>query len=115
MTPNELNFLGFQSPGTKEKVTIEDPITVATVAGLMPAPKAFITRWSGALAVNLIALPYEGFAGTVMIIPTGAFTLATGGVATATDKPIGVAMAAATPGLPVFLTYSPLTGLWYAK
>jgi hypothetical protein len=114
--PGELDFLAFQSPGTPLKwPSIENQNIVASVAGTMPVPTAYITTVSGALAINLIPLPWPGFAGTIVYIPTGAWTLATGGVATATEKPIGLAMAAATPGVPVFLTYSPRAGFWYAK
>jgi hypothetical protein len=109
----EQDFLAFQSPGTPLKwPSIENPVTVASAAGLNPAPSAYLTTVSGALAMTLIPLPWPGFAGTVCFIPTGAFTGATGGVATATDKPIALAFTA-VPQRAMLLTYSPKSGMWH--
>lgn len=82
---------------------------VASVAGLMPAPKAYVQRVTGALAITGITLPYAGFEGTICYIPTGAFTLATGGAA-------GTAIAVASTAVvakAMYLTFLAQTGLWY--
>ena len=105
-------YLAFQSPGTPEKFPIEDPVIVPSAAGLMPAPRALITTVSGTAAITLIPLPWPGFSGKIILIPTGAFTGATGGVATADNKPIGLAFTAVV-GKPLELLYSQRAGLWY--
>jgi hypothetical protein len=111
--PGEQDFLAFQSPGTPLKwPSIENPVVVASVAGANAAPTALITTMSGALAINLLSLPWPGFAGTVIIIPTGAFTGATGGVATPTQKPIALAFTAVV-GRALALTYSNVSGMWH--
>jgi hypothetical protein len=105
-------FLKFQSPGSEQKLAIEDPDTMASAAGLQAAPKAYLTTVSGTNAMTLIPIPWPSFAGTIAYQPTGAFTGATGGTATATNKPIGLAFTAVV-GKTLFLTYSPKAGLWY--
>jgi len=112
MNANLERFVAFQSPGTPEKFPIEDPIIVPSAAGLMPAPRALITTVSGALAITLIPLPWPGFTGEIIFVPTGAFTGATGGVATEINKPIGLAFTAVV-GKPLSLLYLARTGLWY--
>lgn len=85
---------------------------IASAAGLIAAPSAYLSAVTGALAVTLIPLPYDGFHGTIALRPLGAFTGATGGVATAVNKPIGLAFTAVV-GRILFLTYDPSSGLWY--
>lgn len=106
----ELEFLGLQSPGTETKGI--QGADIASAAGVIDTPTHYLHRITGALAITLIPLPYPGFAGTIAIVPTGAFTGATGGVATATNKPIGLAFTAVV-GKVLFLTYAPAQGLWY--
>ena len=70
-----------------------DPITRASAIA-MPAPVARITTVSGTAEMTTIGIPWPGFTGSIVFIPTGAFTGATGGTATATAKPIGKAFTA---------------------
>jgi hypothetical protein len=83
---------------------------LASAAGLMPAPTHRIHHVSGALAITLIPLPYPGFQGDLIFIPDGAFTGATGGVATDVNKPVGLAFTAVV-GRPLRLTYD--GNMWY--
>lgn len=108
----EGQYRGCASPGTLTQ-GISGP-DVPSAAGLLvvTSPLRYSQRVSGALAITLIPLPYEGFEGTIALIPTGAFTGATGGTATAQNKPIGLAFTAVV-GKTLFLTYLPSTGLWY--
>jgi len=85
---------------------------VPSAAGLQPVPTGYITTVSGALAMTLIPLPWPGFSGTIVFIPTGAFTGATGGVATAVNKPIAKAFTAVV-GQALALTYSSASGMWH--
>lgn len=104
----EATWHGLSSPGGAtqgiEGATVASAATIALVR--------YITTVSGVAAISLITLPYEGFAGTVAVIPSGIFTLATGGVATSLNKPVGLA-ATSVVGKVLFLTYSPAAGLWY--
>lgn len=106
----ELEFLGLQSPGTETKGI--QGADIASVAGAIASPTHYLHRISGVLAITLIPLPYPNFAGTICILPTAIFTGATGGVATDTNKPIGLAFTAVV-GKTLFLTYFPAQGLWY--
>lgn len=92
--------------------SVVNPTPVASAAA-MPAPLAQITTVSGAAAISTIALPWPGFTGAITLIPTGAFTMATGGTADAVNKPIGKAMAAATVGLPITVFFD--GNMWYPK
>jgi len=83
---------------------------IASAAGLIAQPTAAIQKVTGALAITLIPLPYPGFIGQIHFIPTGAFTGATGGAATATNKPIGLAFTAVV-GKVLTLTFDGF--LWY--
>ena len=85
---------------------------IASVAGAITGVTNYLHVISGALAITLIPLPYTDFAGTIAVRPTGTFTGATGGVATATNKPIGLAFTAVV-GKILFLTYDPVSELWY--
>lgn len=92
--------------------SVKGPDIASAAGALASAPGAYLTAVSGVLAITLIPLPYEGFSGTVAFRPTGIFTGATGGVATSTNKPIGLAFTAVV-GKILFLTYDPVTALWY--
>jgi len=82
-----------------------NPETVASVAGTQPAPLAYITIVSGTAAIVTLTVPYTGFQGTIVLIPTGAFTWTTAGnialAGTATDKRA------------IHFTYVQSTGKWY--
>lgn len=108
----EDQVLSTSTPGTPTRGI--SGIDVASAAGLLvvTTPLRYVQRISGALALTLIPLPYDGFEGTIVFIPTGAFTGATGGVATAVNKPIALAFTAVV-GKALFLTYLAQTGLWY--
>lgn len=112
MAANEAQaeFLAFSSPGTPTKGI--EGVTIASAAGLIAGVTHYLHTISGTAAITLIPIPYDGFAGTIAVRPTGAFTGATGGVATATNKPVGLNFTAVT-GKILFLTYFPSTGLWY--
>ena len=85
---------------------------IASAAGVIASPTNYLHVISGVLAITLIPLPYEGFAGTIAIRPTGVFTGATGGVATSVNKPIGLSFTSVV-GKILFLTYDPVSALWY--
>ena len=106
----ENEFRAFDSIGTATRGNVGIPI--ASAAGVIAEPTAYLTVVSGALAITLIPLPYPEFSGTIAFRPTGAFTGATGGVATAVNKPIGLAFTAVV-GKILLLTYDPTSGLWY--
>lgn len=77
--------------------------TIASAATI--APDSLITPISGTAEITTITLPYTGFAGFLILIPAGAFTMATGGnIAKAI---IAVALA------PVIVVYNPSAALWY--
>jgi len=100
----------FSEPGIDS-----DPISTGDVASAvaMPAPLAKIQRVSGTAAMTTIGLPYPDFEGTVIFIPTAAFTGATGGAAaTNLAAPIGLAFTAVV-GKALHLTFLRSTGLWY--
>lgn len=90
-TVNE-DIYPFKSPGGKQLGVVNQQIIASTTA--MPAPAALITTVSGTVAVTTIALPWAGFTGFIIYVPTGAFTGATGGTADDTNKPIGKAFTA---------------------
>ena len=104
----EAGFLAVQSPGTPTKGV--EGATLASAATM--APTSYIHYVTGTAEVTLITLPYTGFAGTICFIPAGAFTGATGGTATATNKPVGKAFTAVAAKA-LYLTYVPSLGLWY--
>lgn len=106
----ELEFLGFTEPGTETRGI--QGADIASAAGLIATPTHKLHRVTGTAAITLIPLPYPDFAGTIRLLPTGAFTGATGGAATAMNKPIGLAFTAVV-GKPLDLTYYPAQGLWY--
>ena len=86
------DFQPFVSPGGLQKGVV-DIVTVASTTA-MPAPRALVSTVSGTVAVTTIAIPWPGFTGVIKYIPTGAFTGATGGTATDTAKPVGLAFTA---------------------
>lgn len=100
------DFASFQEPGTWEK-SIDGGLVASAAA--MPAPTGKQTRVSGTTEITTIALPYAGFEGTIIYIPTGIFTGATGGAA---GTAIGLAFTAVV-GKPLRLTFVRAAGLWY--
>lgn len=84
--------------------------TLASAATMAPTHK--IHPVTGTAECTLITLPYVGFAGTIILIPAAAFTFATGGTPTATNKAVATAFTAIA-NRPVHVTYVPSTGLWY--
>lgn len=95
-----------------------NPVAVASAASLVNAISAFITRISGTNAITGFALP-SGFKGIFCVIPTGNFSVATGGTYASdgvTDSiPIGTNATAVTGVAMLFVTDGllcyPITGL----
>lgn len=99
----EPDFRFFTTVGGQQQSL--DGGVVASLAGVLPAPTAFMTVVSGALALTGITLPYPTFAGMICLIPTGAFTWTT-----ATN----IALAGtAVVGKALLFVYLPSTGKWY--
>lgn len=99
------NFRRFLPVGTAEQ-GIEGPTLASAVAFAVTHRQHVV---SGAAAMTSIALPWPGFAGEIVLIPTGAFTGALGGAA---GVAIGLAFTAVV-GKALTMTYSPSAGLWY--
>lgn len=89
--------------GSKENPLV-DPNTMASAAGVL-TPTYPITVVSGTAAITGITVPYDGFQGTIILLPTGAFTWTT-----ATN--IAVA-GTAVVSRSVHFTYNPVTAKWY--
>jgi len=98
----------FTEPGTQGRSC--SGADIASAATIVPLKK--IHRVTGTVAITLIALPYPEFEGTIILVPTGAFTGATGGSPTAVNKAIGLAFTAVV-GKPLVLTYVASQQLWY--
>ncbi len=86
------NPFPFASPGGLQGGKVNPTAVASAIAH--PAPTALVTTVSGTAAMTTIGLPWPGFTGFIIFIPTGAFTGATGGTATATALPIGLAFQA---------------------
>src|SRR5918993_5538512 len=83
---------------------ITDPNIMPSVAGVL-TPEWPITRVSGALAITGITVPYNGFQGTIILLPTGAFTwTAAGNIAVAGTAVVSRA---------IHFTYDPYAAKWY--
>jgi len=96
-------FEPFQSVGGQNLSL--DGGTQASVAGVWGPPTGYMTVVSGALAITGISLPYPAFQGTIVLIPTGAFTTTTAtNIAIASTAVVGKALA---------MTYYPQTQKWY--
>ena len=81
------------------------PGSVVTSATTI-TPTGEIFQVSGTTTVQTINLPFTGFAGQVVIIPTGVF-------ATNTSGNIGLATAATVVGKALIMTYLPSVSKWY--
>jgi len=90
--------------GSKEN-PLCDPIIMPSVAGAL-VPTYPITRVSGTEAITSITIPYAGFQGTIILIPTAAFTWTTAG----NIQVAGTAVA----GRSLFFTYDPNAVKWYS-
>jgi hypothetical protein len=100
-TPEQ--FLQLQSPGTSAKSRIFDPTTMASATTI--APTYYMTVVSGTTAIVNITIPYDDFAGSIELLPTGAFTwTAAGNIAV-----LGTAVVARA----LRFTYNPNTVKWY--
>jgi hypothetical protein len=77
--------------------------TLASAATIAPTHGFHIV--SGTTEITTITIPYEGFAGCIWLIPSGAWTFATGG---------NIAKAiTAVENAPVCVVYNQQTALWY--
>ena len=104
----EEQALGFTFPGTRTRgIKGPDLASAATIA-----PTYGLNVVSGVAAISLITLPYTDFSGPLWFRPTGVWTLATGGVASGLDKPVGLA-ATSVVGKIMGVFYDPAAGLWY--
>lgn len=89
--------------GSKQN-PIVDPNVQASTAGVF-TPNYPITRVSGTNAITGLTVPYNGFQGTIILIPTGIFTWTT-----ATN----IALAGtAVVGKAIHFTYDPYADKWY--
>lgn len=69
------------------------------------APQGYLSRVSGTTEVVNITVPYTGFAGTIVLVPTGAFTwTAAGNIAV-----LGTAVVSRA----LMMTYVPSAAKWY--
>jgi len=102
------DWSSFMSPGGLQLGKANPSIQASAIA--MPAPTKLITYVSGVAAITTIGLPWPGFTGFIIFIPTGAFTLATGGTGSATAAVIGVATQAVV-SVAMFLVTDGIT--WY--
>jgi hypothetical protein len=100
----ELDFQKFTPSGGLQNSNV-NPQTVASVAGVMVAPLAFMTVVSGTEAITGITVPWTGFSGQICYLPTGTFTWTT-----ATN--IAVA-GTAVVGKALYFIYNPVTAKWY--
>lgn len=98
-----------QSPGTPT-LSITGP-TIASAVTFVPGAY-YLQAVSGTAAMTLMALPYEGFTGSLRFRPTAIFTWATGGTPTTVNKAFGLA-GSAVVGKIVEFTYDVFAGLWY--
>ena len=83
---NELNFTGtfWRGPAGPPLEGASLP-TAATIAVTHP-----IHEITGTTQVDLITMPFTGFRGMVLLKPTGAAALTSGGTASGNSKPIKV-------------------------
>jgi hypothetical protein len=110
-TVAESLFRRASTPGTPT-LNVEGA-TLASSAVTSLAVTSFTHAVSGVAAQVLMDIPYVGFAGIVVIRPTGIFTWVTGAAgATATSRGFGLA-GTAVVGKIIAFVYVPSTGLWY--
>lgn len=102
------NIYPFKSPGGLQ-FGVVDPVTRASAIA-QGAPQALITTVSGTAELTSIALPWPGFTGFIILLPTAGFTGATGFTSTATARAIGRAFTAVA-GQPIIMVYD--GNLWY--
>jgi hypothetical protein len=95
------NWSAFMSPGGLQMGKAGGGTIVASAIA-MPAPTQLITTVSGTAAMTTLGIPWPGFTGIVIFIPTGIVTAATGGTATSAALPFGAAYTF-TVNIPTFL------------
>jgi len=104
----EVDIQNFVTPGTQLHGTVgKDLASLAGVLGSVVGSEIThkIHRVTGALAITGITVPFVGFSGDIILIPTGAFTWTT-----ATN----IALAGtAVVGKALVFTYVPATNKWY--
>lgn len=94
----------FTEPGsTLHNIVGPDLASAATIA-----PTHKIHRVTGTAAIVNITVPYVGFAGTIILIPTAIWTWTNAGN-------ILVAGTTTAATSPVQFTYNPVTGKWSAS
>lgn len=103
------DFPAFQSPGDTMKNINGGSIASAAT---LPTPTGFITVVTGTTQTTLIPLPYPDFEGMLIFIPTGAWTGATGGTATAANRALAAAFVGVA-NIPILAFYNKATGFWY--
>ena len=74
------------------------------------APTFGINPVSGTTAIKTITPPYTGFAGQIILLPTGAFTIAT--TTASPDNVLGVSVQAVA-NVPIICVYD--GSYWYCK
>jgi hypothetical protein len=91
----------FLPVGTATNINYGTTLASATTI----APVKYVTNVSGTTEITTITLPYTDFSGTICLVPTGIWTLNTGGnIAIAATAVVSKAM---------YLTYNPVTSKWY--
>jgi hypothetical protein len=105
------NWSAFMSPGGLQMGKAGGGIVVASAIA-MPAPAQLITTVSGTAAMTTLGIPWPGFSGIAIFIPSGIFTAATGGTATSAALPFGAAYTAVV-GVPAILICDGST--WWIK
>jgi hypothetical protein len=89
--------------GGKNQQVVSPIVLDSAVATIIPTHK--ISQLTGTGAVTTIQVPYDGFAGTIILIPDGASTFTNAvNIAVAVTNVANKAQA---------LTYNPITGKWY--
>jgi hypothetical protein len=106
---SEVRFRTISTPGTPTLQIIGPTIASAVT---FVSGGYYMQAVSGVAAMTLMALPYDGFSGSLKFRPTGIFTWATGGAATAVNKPFGLA-GTAVVGKVLEFVYDIYSGLWY--
>jgi hypothetical protein len=85
---------------------LQNPITgpvIASAATIAPTYGQHVV--SGTEAIVNITVPYDGFAGTIVLFPSGLFTwTAAGNIALLGSAVVGKAL---------HMTYNPVTAKWY--
>lgn len=101
MGTTEDTYRDFGPVGTKQQGISGADIASATTI----APTHRLHRVTGTTAIVNITVPYEGFEGSIILLPTGAFTTTNAGnIAIASTAVVGKAL---------IMTYLAATDKWY--